>query len=67
MADLDLLRAWRSQDSLFCMVVGFPQSAPSKSKEVGCMRQVLRAGARGRPRGMGWGGRGRGDPDGEYM
>ena len=24
---------------------------------VGCMRQVLRAGALGRPRGMGWGGR----------
>ena len=32
-ADLDLLRAWQSQDSLFCIVVGFPQSAPSKSKE----------------------------------
>ena len=57
MADLDLLRAWQSQDSLFCMVVGFPQSAPSKSKEFGYMRQVLGAGARGRPRGMGWGGR----------
>ena len=25
--------------------------------KVGCMRQVLRAGAPGRPRGMGWGGR----------
>ena len=25
--------------------------------QVGCMRQVLRAGARGRPRGMGWRGR----------
>ena len=25
--------------------------------QVGCMRQVLRAGAMGRPRGMGWGGR----------
>ena len=25
--------------------------------QVGCMRQVLRAGALGRPRGMGWGGR----------
>ena len=24
--------------------------------QVGCMRQVLRAGALGRPRGMGWGG-----------
>ena len=29
-------------------------SAPA---EVGCLRQVLRAGALGRPRGMGWGGR----------
>ena len=28
---------------------------------VGCMRQVLRAGALGRPRGMGWGGRWEGD------
>ena len=27
------------------------------SAQVGCMRQVLRAGALGRPRGMGWGGR----------
>ena len=25
--------------------------------QVGCMRQVLRAGALGRPKGMGWGGR----------
>ena len=25
--------------------------------QVGCMRQVLRAGALGRPRGMGWGGK----------
>ena len=25
--------------------------------QVGCMRQVIRAGALGRPRGMGWGGR----------
>ena len=25
--------------------------------QIGCMRQVLRAGALGRPRGMGWGGR----------
>ena len=25
--------------------------------QAGCMRQVLRAGALGRPRGMGWGGR----------
>ena len=25
--------------------------------QVGCMRQVLRVGALGRPRGMGWGGR----------
>ena len=28
--------------------------------QVGCMRQVLRAGALGRPRGMGWGGRWKG-------
>ena len=27
------------------------------SAQVGCMRQVLRTGALGRPRGMGWGGR----------
>ena len=27
------------------------------SAQVGCMRQVLRAGALGRPRGMGWGGK----------
>ena len=27
---------------------------------VGCMRQELRAGALGRPRGMGWGGSGKG-------
>ena len=33
--------------------------------QVGCMRQVLRAGALGRHRGMGW--RGRGDRDGEHM
>ena len=31
------------------------------------MRQVLRAGALGRPRGMGWGGRWEGDWDGEHM
>ena len=30
--------------------------------QVGCMRQVLRAGALGRPRGMGWGGRWEGGP-----
>ena len=30
--------------------------------QVGCMRQVLRAGALGRPRGMGWGGRREGGP-----
>ena len=35
--------------------------------QVGCMRQVLRAGALGRPRGMGWGGRREGDWDGEHM
>ena len=29
----------------------------SPPAQVGCMRQVLRAGALGRPRGMGWGGR----------
>ena len=28
--------------------------------QVGCMRQMLRAGALGRPRGMGWGGRRKG-------
>ena len=26
------------------------------SAQVGCMREVIRAGALGRPRGMGWGG-----------
>ena len=31
------------------------------------MRQVLKAGALGRPRGMGWGGRGRRVQDGEHM
>ena len=31
------------------------------------MRQVLRAGALGRPRGMGWGGRWEGVQDGEHM
>ena len=35
--------------------------------QVGCMRQVLGAGALGRPRGMGWGGRWGGDRDEEYM
>ena len=30
--------------------------------QLGCMRQVLRAGALGRPRGMGWGGRWEGGP-----
>ena len=35
--------------------------------QVGCMRHVLRAGALGRPRGMGWRGTGRGDRDGEPM
>ena len=29
----------------------------SRVKQVGCMKQVLRAHALGRPRGMGWGGR----------
>ena len=29
----------------------------SRVKQVGCMRQVLRAGALGRPRGIGWRGR----------
>ena len=31
------------------------------------LEQVLRAGALGRPKGMGWGGRWEGDQDGEYM
>ena len=31
--------------------------ALASSAQVGCMRQVLRAGALGSPRGMGWGGR----------
>ena len=31
--------------------------------QIGCMRQVLRAGALGRPRGMGWGGRREGGSD----
>ena len=35
--------------------------------QVGCVRQVLRAGALGRPRGMGWGGRWEGVQDGEHM
>ena len=35
--------------------------------QVGCMRQVLRAGAVGRPRGMGWRGRREGYQDGEHM
>ena len=35
--------------------------------QVGCMRQVLRAGVLGRPRGMGWGGRREEDRDGEHM
>ena len=39
------------------------------TSQVGCMRQVLGAGALGRSRGMGWGGEGdgRGDQDGEHM
>ena len=35
----------------------FSQNIPPSPAQVGCMRQVLRAGALGRPRGMGWGGR----------
>ena len=35
--------------------------------QVGCMRQVLRPGALGRPRGKGWGGRWEGHWDGEHM
>ena len=35
--------------------------------QVGCMRQVLRAGALGRPRGSGGKEGGSGDRDGEYM
>ena len=37
--------------------------------QVGCMSEVLRAGALGRPRRMGWDGEGggRGDRDGEHM
>ena len=38
-------------------------SAPA---QVGHLRQVLRAGALGRHRGMGWGGRREGDRDGEH-
>ena len=34
-----------------------PQGWNRSPAQVGCMRQVLRAGALGRPRGMGWGGR----------
>ena len=35
--------------------------------QVGCIRQVLRAGALGRPRGIGWKGRWAGGSDGEHM
>ena len=35
--------------------------------QVGCMRQVLRPGALGRPRGSGGEGGRRGDQDGEHM
>ena len=36
----------------------FERRASNRSPaQVGCMRQVLGAGALGRPRGMGWGGR----------
>ena len=35
--------------------------------QLGCMRQVLRAGALGRPEGWGGGGGGRGDRDGGHM
>ena len=37
--------------------------------QVGCLRQVPRAGALGRPRGMGWDGEGggSGDRDGEHV
>ena len=35
--------------------------------QVGCMRQVLRPGVLGRPRGIGQRGRWEGDRDGEYM
>ena len=40
---------------------------PRSPAQIGCMRQVLRAGALGRPRGMGWGGRWEGDRDGKHM
>ena len=35
----------------------FHYKSPIRPAQVGCMRQVLGAGALGRPRGMGWGGR----------
>ena len=35
--------------------------------QVGCMRQMLMAGALGRPRGMEWGGKWEGDRDVEHM
>ena len=45
----------------------FYQAWNRSPAQVGCMRQVLGAGALGRARGMGWGGGGRGDWDGEHM
>ena len=47
----------------------YSQGRNRSPAQVGCMRQVLRAGALGRPRGMGWDGEGggSGDRDGEHM
>ena len=45
----------------------FQENSIEICTQVGCMGQVLRPGALGRPRGIGWRGRWEGDRDGEYM
>ena len=57
----------RSEHKIFRYKINNKNQFHRSPAQAGCMRQVLRAGALGRPRGIGWRGVGRGDWDGEYM
>ena len=61
-----LRRYWWCSERIALKQVYYPGWNRSPT-QVGCMRQVLRAGALGRPRGMGWGEKWGGDRDGEHM
>ena len=53
--------------SLVCMLRSGIAGSYRSPAQVGCVRQLLRAGALGRPREWDGEGGGRGDRDGEYM